>query len=153
MAKTIKVIDEYNGRRDVLTKNAYNHAVVSLAQKIRSAAAANAAMFPHGKKTSYHIYRTGKKAGTKELKLATHVSFTVRSKGGELSGIIFQFPLHGVYLEYGVGRRSRSGLIVRTPSDWFSREMKRNENAIADTVAQYHADLTVRTFMELKKQK
>ena len=101
-----------------------------------------------------HTYRSGKKAGTTEYKLRNKVQFQLKSDAGEVAGVLFQFPVHGIFREYGVGRgapRSMGNSVRRSMSDWFSGALNRKENKMLDIVAEHQADKVVRTFMGVKK--
>ena len=66
----------------------------------------------------------------------------------------FQFPVHGIFREYGVGRgtpRSLVGHTSRTMSDWLSGTLQRQEPALLDIVAEQQADKVVRVFAGVKK--
>ena len=116
-------------------------------------AKAQAALFTKGKRRN-HTYKSGKKAGKTEGKLRNHVQFQMKSESGEVAGVAFQFPVHGIFREYGVGRgtpRSMVGHTSRSMSDWLSGSLDRQESRLLDIVAEYQGDKYIRTFMGIKK--
>lgn len=71
-----------------------------------------------------------------------------------MAWVLFQFPVHGIFREYGVGRgapRSMGNSVRRSMSDWFSGALNRKENKMLDIVAEHQGDKVVRTFMGIKK--
>lgn len=116
-------------------------------------AKAQAALFTKGKRHN-HTYKSGRKKGKTEGKLRNHVQFQMKSDGGEVAGVAFQFPVHGIFREYGVGRgtpRALVGHTSRTMSDWLSGSLDKQEGRLVDIVAEHQGDKYIRTFMGIKK--
>ena len=101
-----------------------------------------------------HTYKSGKKKGKTEGKLRNHVQFKMKSDSSEVAGVAFQFLVHGIFREYGVGRgppRTKVGHTSRTMSDWLSGSLDRQESKLLDIVAEHEGDKMVRVFMGIKK--
>lgn len=153
MAKKIAVKDVFTGRRGFLTDSEYNRQMEDWSRATQKLAKAQAALFTKGKRRN-HTYKSGKKAGKTEGKLRNHVQFQMKSESGEVAGVAFQFPVHGIFREYGVGRgtpRSMVGHTSRSMSDWLSGSLDRQESRLLDIVAEYQGDKYIRTFMGIKK--
>lgn len=152
MGKVV-VKDVFTGRRGFLTDDEYNRQMEAWSRGVQQLAKAQASAFTKGKHRP-HTYRSGKKAGTTEYKLRNKVQFQLKSDAGEVAGVLFQFPVHGIFREYGVGRgapRSMGNSVRRSMSDWFSGALNRKENKMLDIVAEHQGDKVVRTFMGIKK--
>ena len=115
---------------------------------IRNEAKSIAASFTKGKSTPTRICINGKKKGYIEKKLTT-IGYRVRSKDGDIDRVSFQFPLHGIFIEYGVGRgqprdqKKRTAMISyirRQPVEWVDEPIDRHLNEFADMVAEYSGD-------------
>ena len=151
MAKKIQVQDIVTGRRGILTDNDYNRQVTAWGRTVQELSKAQAAAFSRGKRRSV-TYKSGAKKGKTEQKLRRSVGFKLKSNAGEIEGIVFTFARHGIFKEYGVSRgHGIHNHTRRSLSDWFSSSLQRNENRLADLVAQYHGDMYIRTFMGIKK--
>lgn len=153
MGKVV-VKDVFTGRRGLLTDAEYNRKMEAWSREVQKLAKASASAFTKGKHRP-HTYRSGKKAGTTEYKLRNKVQFQLKSDAGEVAGVLFQFPVHGIFREYGVGRgapRSLGNSVRRSMSDWFSGALNRKENKMLDIVAEHQADKVVRTFMGINKR-
>ena len=153
MAKKVTVKDVFTGRRGFLTESEYNREIEQWSRDTQKLAKAQAALFTKGKRRN-HTYKSGKKAGKTEGKLRNHVQFQLKSDSGEVAGVAFQFPVHGIFREYGVGRgtpRTMVGHTSRTMSDWLSGSLNHQESKMVDIVAQHQGDKVIRTFMGIKK--
>lgn len=153
MAEKVKVKDVFTGRRGFLTDSEYNRQMEAWSRATQKLAKAQAALFSKGKRRN-HTYKSGKKAGKTEGKLRNHVQFQMKSESGEVAGVAFQFPVHGIFREYGVGRgtpRSMVGHTSRSMSDWLSGSLDRQESRLLDIVTEYQGDKYIRTFMGIKK--
>ena len=153
MAKKVTVKDVFTGRRWFLTESEYNREIEQWSRDTQKLAKAQAALFTKGKRRN-HTYKSGKKAGKTEGKLRNHVQFQLKSDSGEVAGVAFQFPVHGIFREYGVGRgtpRTMVGHTSRTMSDWLSGSLNHQESKMVDIVAQHQGDKVIRTFMGIKK--
>ena len=153
MAKKVTVRDVYSGRRDTLSDSEYNSQMQQWSTKVQQMAKSQAAAFRNGKKKS-HTYLSGPKKGKTEPILRNHIQYQMKSDNGEVAGVAFQFPVHGIFREYGVGRgtpRSLVGHTSRTMSDWLSGTLQRQEPALLDIVAEQQADKVVRVFAGVKK--
>lgn len=153
MAKKVAVKDVFTGRRGFLTDSEYNRQMEEWARATQKLSKAQAALFTKGKRRN-HTYKSGKKAGKTEGKLRNHVQFQMKSDGGEVAGVAFQFPVHGIFREYGVGNgtpRSMVGHTSRSMSDWLSGSLNKQEGRLLDIVAEHQGDKYIRTFMGIKK--
>lgn len=146
MAKAIQVREVTSGRRGFLTDTEYNRSMEAWARETQRLAKAQAAMLAHGKKSN-HTYRKGKKAGKTEGKLRNHIQFQMKSDGGEVAGVIFQFPVHGIFKEHGVAKGYPAhGHVRRSLSEWLSATLERQDEKLVDIVAEFHADKFIHTF-------
>ena len=153
MAKKITVRDVYSGRRGTLSDSEYNSQMQQWSNQVQQMAKAQASAFRNGKKKS-HTYLSGPKKGKTEPILRNHIQYQMKSDNGEVAGVAFQFPVHGIFREYGVGRgtpRSLVGHTSRTMSDWLSGTLQRQESALLDIVAEQQADKVVKVFAGVKK--
>jgi hypothetical protein len=86
----------------------------------------------------------------------TNIKAKVLKTAGEVSGVGFAFPRHGVFVQKGVGRgyQMQAGKVVRVaksaatgntrqPVDWFNSIIDSQVPALADKIAGIHADLAV----------
>ncbi len=152
MAK-VQVKDVFTGRRGFLTDTEYNRQMEAWAKATQQLAKAQAALLTHGKRRN-RTYKTGKKAGKTEGKLRNHVQFQLKSSDGEVVGVAFQFPVHGIFREYGVGRgtpRSMAGHSSRSMSDWLSGSLDKQEGKLLDIVAEHEGDKVIHLFAGIKK--
>lgn len=152
MAK-VQVKDVYSGGRGFLTDSEYNREMEEWSRQTQKLSKAQAALFTRGKKRN-HTYKTGKKAGKSEPKLRNSIQFQLKSDAGEVAGVAFQFPVHGIFREYGVGRgtpRSMVGHTSRSMSDWLSGSLNKQEEKLLDIVAEHESDKYIRVFMGIKK--
>lgn len=90
----------------------------------------------------------------KEPKLASSLSYRIRKDNEDISSRIkYQFPRHGVFVHYGVGRgyvresgtvtrssRSRSIGINRRANDWFDVEIRDNMEELAVIAQEFYGD-------------
>lgn len=148
MSKRLNVRDVYSGRRDVLTDTEYNRLMEQWSTTVQRLAKLQAATFHKGKKKS-HTYQSGPKKGTKEGILRNHIQYQLKTNAGEVAGVAFQFPVHGIFREYGVGRGTPHAMVghtARSMSDWLSGSLERQEDALLDIVAEQQAGKVVRVF-------
>lgn len=153
MAKKIQVKDVFSGRRGSLDDSEYNSRMQQWSTKVQQMAKAEAAAFSKGKKKS-HTYVSGPKKGKTEYILRNHIQYQMKSDSGEVAGVAFQFPVHGIFREYGVGRgtpRSMVGHSSRSMSDWLSGTLQRKEQELLDIVSSQQADKVVNVFAGIKK--
>ena len=150
MAKKVQVKDVYSGRRGFLTDSEYNKEMQDWSLAVQKLAKAQASLFAKGKKKN-HTYKKGKKAGKSEGKLKNHIQFQLKSDAGEVAGVAFQFPVHGIFREYGVGKGSPRGRVSRSMSDWLSGTLAKKEADMVAIVAEHHADKVIRTFAGISK--
>ena len=115
------------------------HEVDAWSRTVLQAADQAASAFQKGKRTARHTYRTGRWRGTTEPRLKGNTKVRLITDGGELQRVQFLMPVHGIFREYGVGR----GRLIRTPSDWFSRQLAARQERLADLIAASHADKAV----------
>lgn len=109
-------------------------------------AKSQAALLTRGKKRN-RTYQSGRKAGKTEGKLRNHIQFQLKSNAGEVVGVAFQFPVHGIFKEYGVARGyPASGHMRRSLSEWISSALGKQDEKLADIVAEYQSDKVLRTF-------
>lgn len=87
-------------------------------------------------------------------KLAASLSYRIRKDREDISSRIkYQFPRHGVFIHYGVGRgymreggavvkvsRSRTQGINRRPNDWFDVEIRNNMEDLAEIAQEFYGD-------------
>lgn len=142
------VRDVYNGRRDVLTDTEYNRQMQLWSETVQKMAKMQASSFHKGKKHSI-TYKSGPKKGKSESVLRNHIQYELRTDDGEVAGLAFQFPVHGIFREYGVGRgtpRALVGHTSRSMSDWLSGTLQRQESRLLDIVADQQAGKVVRLF-------
>lgn len=153
MAKKVAVKDVFTGRRGFLTDTEYNREMEEWARATQKLSKAQAALFTKGKRRN-HTYKSGKKKGKTEGKLRNHVQFQMKSDSGEAAGVAFQFPVHGIFREYGVGRgtpRSMAGHSSRSMSDWLSGSLDKQERKLLDIVAGHEGDKVIHLFAGIKK--
>ena len=108
---------------------AWTHGVVTAADQA-------AGRFTKGKRRRTRTYKSGRWQGTTEKKLKGGTRVRIVTDGGEPEKVQFLLPVHGIFREYGVGR----GRLIRTPDDWFSRQLQARQEKLADTVASHTAD-------------
>lgn len=152
MPKTkIRVQDVFSGRRSILDNSEYNEEMKRWALSVQRLAKQQVSAFHKGKRKAPRTYNSGPKAGKKEERLRTHIAFQMKSDAGEVAGIAFQFPVHGIFREYGVGRGHPRGNLSRSMSDWMSGVLTRQERKLMDIVAEHKADSVLKLFMGIKK--
>lgn len=152
MASKVKVTDINTGNRGYLFSDSqYNEQMRQWASTVQSMAKRQASLFRKGKKRAVRVYQSGPKKGKEEFKLRSHVQFSLRTNAGEVAGISFKFPVHGVFREYGVGRGRKRGMVSTNMSDWFSGTLQRKEESLMDIVADHQSSKSLRLFMGIKK--
>lgn len=152
MAKKIQVKDVFSGRRGSLDDSEYNSRMQQWSTKVQQMAKAEAAAFSKGKKRS-HTYVSGPKKGKTEYVLRNHIQYQLKSDSGEVAGVAFQFPVHGIFREYGIGRgtpRSMVGHSSRSMSEWISGTLQSKEQELIDIVAEYQSGKVLRTFRSIR---
>lgn len=149
MAK-VQVKDVYSGKRGWLSDSEYNQAMGEWSRTVQRLAKAKASAFSKGKRRN-RIYLSGPKAGKREGRLKNHIQFQLKSDAGEVAGVAFQFPVHGIFREYGVGNGSPRSHVSRSMSDWLSGTLAKQEGNLISIVAEHQGDKVVRTFMGIKK--
>lgn len=89
-----------------------------------------------------------------EPKLAASLTYRIRKNEENVSSLLkFQFPRHGVFVHYGVGRgyirqgntvirssRSRTTGINRHPDDWFDVEIRERLPELAEITQEFYGD-------------
>lgn len=151
MPRNVKITDIYSGSRSILDDTQYNGEMRSWAASVQRLARQEASAFSHGKRKATHTYKSGAKAGKTEERLRSHIGYKLKSDAGEVAGVAFTFPRHGVFREYGVGRGRPKGLVSGNMSDWLSGSLDRMQQRLLDIVAEHKADQVIRTFMGIKK--
>lgn len=151
MPKRLTVRDVYTGRRAVLDDSEFNSHMKSWAASVHRLARQEASAFDHGKRKPTHTYRSGPKAGMTEQRLRSHIVYKLKSDAGEVAGVAFAFPRHGIFREYGVGRGRPRGHLNNNMSDWLSGTLDRQQQRLLDIVSEHEADKVVRLFMGIKK--
>ena len=90
----------------------------------------------------------------KDPKLAASLTYRIRKDSEDISSRIkYQFPRHGVFIHYGVGRgymreggavvkvsRSRTQGINRRPNDWFDVEIRNNMEQLGIIAQEFYGD-------------
>ena len=146
----------------IKTAEEFNRKVRGWGNRVRKQAAANAAAFPHGKRAP-HTYSKGLYAGVTEGRLKDSIKTTSHKVYGEMDGVGFKFPVHGIFRAYGVGngqprhgRATKSGRAAstriyrkRTPADWIIPPIESNMPELADIVADYYGDKVLVEFRKL----
>lgn len=153
MAKKVTVRDVNSGRRDVLTDTEYNRRMQQWSTTVQKMAKLQASAFHKGKHHSI-TYKSGPKKGKTEPVLRNHIQYQLKTNAGEVAGVAFQFPIHGIFREYGVGRgtpRALVGHTSRSMSDWLSGTLQRQEDNLLDIVADQQAGKVVRVFAGINK--
>lgn len=123
----------------MLEPTEFNRQAVAWAAATEAISRSAAAAFTKGKRKN-RTYKSGPKAGTVERRIKSDLTHRLWSDAGELSGISFRFPVHGIFREYGVGRgatRATASHTLRSPSDWFTHALDSKEGELADLVADY----------------
>jgi hypothetical protein len=69
------------------------------------------------------------------------IRYGLKKKYGEVEAISFRFPLHGVYVEHGVGRGNPASNPGRNrkPKGWFDDPIEREIEALALAIADTQA--------------
>lgn len=143
--------DVYSGRRGILDDSQYNEDMKSWAASVQRLARQQASAFHKGKRKTPRTYKSGAKAGKKEERLRTHIQYQMKSDAGEVAGVAFKFPVHGIFREYGVSRGHPRGHVSRSMSDWLSGTLNREEGKLMEIVAGHKADSVLKVFMGIKK--
>ncbi len=149
MAKKVTVKDVFTGRRGFLTDTEYNRQMEQWARETQQLAKAQASLFSKGKRRN-RTYQSGKKKSKTEGKLRNRVQFVLKSNAGEVAGVAFQFPVHGIFKEYGVSRGYPAvGHTRRSMSDWISGALGKQDKKLADIVAEHQSNKVLRTFRSI----
>ena len=151
MPKALRVKDVYSGRTVALEQSEYNTAVRRWAMETQRYARQAASAFSKGKRKPTHTYQSGPKAGKTEQKVARSIQFKLQADAGDISGIFFHFPLHGVFREYGVGRESPHGHVTRSLSDWLSGTLDRQQERLLALACNHQADKVLHIFRGINK--
>lgn len=152
MAAKVRVKDVYTGRRGYLFDDSqYNEQMRRWAAATQSMAKRQASMLRKGKKRATRVYQSGPKKGKSEKRLRTHIQYQLKSSAGEVAGIAFKFPVHGIFREYGVGRGRPRSMVSTNMSDWLSGTLQRKEISLTQIISEHQADKYVKVFMGVKK--
>lgn len=116
----------------------------SWSAEVQRLAKREASAFTKGKRRASRTYRSGPKTGKTETKLRSNITHRLWSDTGEVASIGFQFPRHGIFLEYGVSRGHPVGHLRRSISDWLSSALDRKEDNLVEIVAEHHAGRVIR---------
>lgn len=143
MAKKITVRDVYTGRRDILTESEYNAQMRKWSEAVQLLAKQQASLLTKGRRRSI-VYKSGPKRGKREEVLRSHIRYKLYSDSGDIAGVGFQFPRHGIFIEYGVSRGHGVNRIRRSMSDWLSGALQKKEGELLDIVGEYYAGHVVR---------
>ena len=154
MAKKVTVRDVYTGRRGVLTDSEYNKAMQQWSAEVQRLAKQQASLLAKGKRKNSHTYKSGRWKGKTEYKLRTHIQYQMKEDAGEVAGVMFAFPVHGIFREYGVGNgtpRALVGHTRRSMSDWLSGTLQKKDQDLLDIVAEQQSGKVIRVFQGVKK--
>jgi hypothetical protein len=97
-----------------------------------------------------------------KLKNALSYKLIRAAKEPEVDRIKFQFPRHGVFVHYGVGRGyarvgnsvvsrkggSAMGTVKRTPNDWFDVEIRSGLRDLALIAQEYYGDWALNDMLQ-----
>lgn len=146
----------------IMTDEQFKAEVRKWANNVRREAKNKAAAFGKGKKANYTYSETGKSRyrGTVEKKLSEYMTYSVKYQFGDVHHIKFQFPLHGIFRAFGVGKgqpatgsfskRALKTYIRRSPSDWLNEPIEKNIETFSDLVANHYGD-TILNFAKYTK--
>lgn len=118
------------------------------ARLVQAKARANIAQMKNGKVKGITTYKSGLYKGKTEHKLKT-ISYVLKSKDNTLDSISFKFPLHGIFVHYGVGRgqptkdgkkRSKKVYIKRSPNDFLNDPIDKSFQKLSYMAAEYYGD-------------
>ena len=151
MANKVRVKDVFTGRRGYLDDSQYNDEMRRWATSVQQMAKKQASLMTKGKRRATRIYQSGPKKGKTEKRLRTHIQYQLKSDAGEVAGIAFKFPVHGIFREYGVGRGRKRSMVSTNMSDWLSGTLQRKESSLAQIISEHQADKYVKVFMGVKK--
>ena len=132
-----------NSTPKLITTQEFNEKVRGWTVSVRSRMARNAPKYT-GVESSKRV----------DPKLAASLSYRIRKDREDISSRIkYQFPRHGVFIHYGVGRgymreggavvkvsRSRTQGINRRPNDWFDVEIRNNMEDLAEIAQEFYGD-------------
>ena len=136
MASKVRVKDiTTSGRGYLFDDSQYNEQMRQWAASVQSMAKRQASMLRKGKKRATRVYQSGPKKGKTEKRLRTHIQYQLKSSAGEVAGIAFKFPVHGIFREYGVGRGRKRGMASTNMSDWLSGTLQRKENSLTQIIS------------------
>lgn len=133
-----KIVDE-----DVLRRYAEEWAKL-----VQAKAKANIAQMRDGKKRATVVYKSGRYKGKREKRLRT-ISYVMRSKESVLDSISWRFPLHGIFVHYGVGsgqsakkgkQRAKNIYVKRTPNEFLNEPIEKELENLTNMVAEYYGD-------------
>lgn len=118
------------------------------AQMVQAKARANIAQMTKGKTKGIYTYKGGRYKGKTEHKLRS-LTYVLKDKFGDLDSISFKFPLHGIFVTYGVGsgqprmegkRRARKVYLKRSPNDFLNEPIDNSFQKLTDFAAEYFGD-------------
>ncbi len=148
----------------LITEEQFIARVRQWANRERGRAKANAAAFAKGKKAP-RTYIKGMYAGKTEYKLRDKTTYKLKTKNGDLDHVAFQFPVHGIFREYGVGngqprrgaatksgrKASQRVYVRRSMSDWISKPIDDGMAELSKLVAERYGDKALAVARNLLK--
>lgn len=141
------VTDKTDGK--AITPEEFNQQARRWASIVRNTARRRALSFNKGKKSPTHRYKTGKKAGKVEKKLAASIRYKIEHNDRIPESIGFLIPIHGIWREWavGYGQPRVPGKYVnphprirRTIADWLDEPIDRNTEKLFDLAAEFWGD-------------
>lgn len=151
MSAKVQIKDVVTGRRTLLDNSQYNDEMRRWAAQSQQMAKRSASAMTKGKRRAPIVYQSGPKKGKVEHRLRTHIQYQLKADSGEVAGIAFKFPVHGIFREYGVGRGRRRGMLHTSMSDWLSGTLARQQDSLTEIVAEYQANRYIKVFMGVNK--
>lgn len=139
-------MDNIDGK--ILDDAKFRELAAGWARLVQAKARANIAQMKNGKVKGITTYKSGLYKGKSEHKLKT-ISYVMRSKDNVLDSISFKFPLHGIFVHYGVGRgqptkegkkRAKRIYIKRSPNDFLEDPIEKSFQNLSDLAAEYYGD-------------
>lgn len=139
-------MDNIEGK--ILEDAKFRELATEWARLVQAKARANIAQMRNGKVKGITTYKSGLYKGKTEHKLKT-ISYVLKSKDNTLDSISFKFPLHGIFVHYGVGRgqptkegkkRSKKVYIKRSPNDFLNDPIDKSFQKLSDMAAEYYGD-------------
>lgn len=139
-------MDNIEGK--ILDEAKFKQLAEDWARLVQRKAKSNISKMKNGKQKGIYKYKGGRYKGKTEHKLKS-LSYVIKEKSGDVDSISFKFPLHGIFVHYGVGRgqptkegkkHAKKVYVKRSANDFLNDPIEESFQKLSDLSAEYYGD-------------